>query len=348
MEKKNIFLDTSIFVNQCFCFDNKQLQTLIQLKEEGKLNLYITETIKEEVLNRIKYSIEQGKKVIKKDAHILGAHLNIDENNIIKNLQNKFSNYLEHFKIINLPTENIGNTIIKNYFGNKPPFDTSKEKKKQEFPDAFILETIKYWCNENNQNAIFISSDKDCKTFIDSFNKLSYEESLSKFLDKINKENNLFDTANKIYNDNLQDIELSLEKLIENIESFDYEIYYASTRDYQKGYMEPNFEIDNIDITEYPKIIEKELIDIDETSAYYNITISYKISAEFHSEDYSYAIYDDEDDKWYGVKNEYINKEYEIVIDNLDLTINLSNETFEIETEIKELKPVIKFYETID
>ena len=56
----NIFIDTSIFKDQCFDVENRQFQSLERLRQSGLINLFITDVVKAEVENRIKFEVEDG------------------------------------------------------------------------------------------------------------------------------------------------------------------------------------------------------------------------------------------------------------------------------------------------
>ena len=53
-------------------------------------------------------------------------------------------------------------TVFQKYFQKKPPFGPGK--KKEEFPDAFVLTSIEDWCSWKNQKIYVVSTDGDMQS----------------------------------------------------------------------------------------------------------------------------------------------------------------------------------------
>jgi len=302
----NILLDTSIFVNQCFCFENKYLKGLSRLKQAGLINLFITDVIKSEVENRISISIKNGAKVIKKDAHILGAYLDIDPKKIINDITTKFHEFLFlNTTTLDVPEYYIGKRIINKYMNNEPPFDNAKENKKQEFPDAFIIETFADHLEMYDSKGIFLSNDKDCITFIKNNDRLEYMDNIGALLDRLNRENEAFTSKiTQAMNDEKSNLISTLNDFIEklDLENYDYstdELSHNSLLDYT---------IETIDYEPNSIILnrsEYEILDIDPEENYVQILIPirYQVNSILDAKDYTNAIYDREDDRYYFVEN---------------------------------------------
>lgn len=54
----------------------------------------------------------------------------------------------------------------------KPPF--GETKKKDEFPDAFVLAALEGWCEKNNERIYVASTDPDLKLFCETNQNLFY------------------------------------------------------------------------------------------------------------------------------------------------------------------------------
>lgn len=348
-ECKNIFVDTSIFEKECFRFDEKSnIAKLIKHKENGSIKLYLTDIIKKEILSRIKYNVEEEYSKYEK-LRIIKNICFKSKDDFINDLIEKFNSNLKHFEIINTDTK-ITNSIFENYFNNKPPFDKARKDKKHEFPDAFIIKMVKQWAENNGQKAIFLSGDNDCETYINACGGLlCLKNNINELLDDINKENDCYELSNCIYDENLEYINDDLEDIVKNIPISKYEIYYASMRDYQEGFCEPEFVLDSLDYNGNFEILQKNIVHIDtkNNQVYIFLKISYEVTANFELDDYSEATHDSEDDIYYNVKHISKNDNYEIILDDLEILIDIENKNYEILSESDDLYPEIKFYEPI-
>lgn len=348
-ECKNIFVDTSIFEKECFRFDEKSgIAKLIEYKNNGDIKLYITDIIKDEIISRIKYNVKEEYSKYKK-LRIIKNICFKTEDDFVKELTEKFILNIKHFEIINTNSK-ITKSIFENYFNNKPPFDKEKESKKHEFPDAFIIATVRQWAETNRKKAIFLSADNDCETYINSCNGLlCLKKDISGLLDDINKENDCYELSNSIYNENSDNIADELEYIVENIPIEKYGIYYASMRDYKDGFCEPEFVLDSLDYNGNFKILQRDIVYIDSKNkqGYINFKVSYEVNAYFEMDDYSEATHDSEEDIYYNVKHISKNDKYEIVLDDLEVLIDIENKDYEVLSESDEFYPEIKFYEPI-
>ena len=74
----------------------------------------------------------------------MGIYVKIpDKKTIHQRAKDIFAKFLEDCKVERLDTGSINlEEILEDYFAVRPPFENS-EKKKKEFPDAFIAEEIK-------------------------------------------------------------------------------------------------------------------------------------------------------------------------------------------------------------
>ena len=71
-----------------------------------------------------------------------------------------FNDFSKRFKCKNIDRDIDWKIVFQDYFSSSPPF--GKKNKKSEFPDAFILEMLKYFVNES---LTIISSDNDFKSW---------------------------------------------------------------------------------------------------------------------------------------------------------------------------------------
>ena len=179
-ESTNVFLDTSSFIKNNYLASNS-IKQLIQLSEELKIDLYITDIVKREVLKNMNEGLlslsitlsrnpiwknDKNSNVffnIKKDSNLISAFESIIRSGIIKVIKTPKKTMYEVFDL---------------YFNNEPPF--ANKKKKNEFLDAFILLTIEDWCEKNNSKAILFSNDEDQLAF--NSNNFKVDSDINSFL----------------------------------------------------------------------------------------------------------------------------------------------------------------------
>lgn len=348
-ECKNIFIDTSVFEKECFRFDeNSKFARLVEFQEKGDIKLYITDIIKDELISRIEYNVKEEYPQYNK-LRIISNIYNKNENDFINELKKRLELNIKNFEII--PTDtNITKDIFDNYFSNKPPFDKEKKDKKNEFPDAFIIEMVKKWAEKNYKKVIFLSNDNDCATYIENSNGIiSLKKDIKEILDELNSEDECYKKAIEIFDENIVSIEEEIEQIVLAIPYDKYEIYYASMRDYKDGFNAPDYEIESIDYEGDFKIIEKDIVFISTTTkeTYINIKVSYNINAYFELEDYSEASYDDESDKYYNLKQISKSDDYVITLEDIELLIDTENNTYELLSKPNDFSPEIRFFEPI-
>ena len=347
----NIFIDTSIFKDQCFDVENRQFQSLERLRQSGLINLFITDVVKAEVENRIKFEVEDGAKLVKKKARTLWTYFNTKKEDITQDLLNKFNNYIKkNFTLIEVPENGIGKRIIYNYLNNKPPFDTSKEDKKHEFPDAFIIEAIAEYLEERNWKGIFLSGDHDCISFINNNERLDYEEKIGTLLNRLNTKNDectaKISQAMNNQNSNLVSV------LNAFLESLDIDHYGYDTDELsQNSFFD--FDISSVDYIEDSLEFSRTdyyIYDIDSETEYVQLAISvqYQVNAVLNADDYSNASYDKEDDRYYFVENIEIDNRFQVEEVEIVVGLNIETGEFEVISEPDEINTEFNIDEPLD
>lgn len=173
---KNIFVDTNIIESNNF-FHGTYFQSLLHYSRSGIINLYMTSVSKMELINRMKIRLIESKEEHNK----LVKSLNKPKSRILKNfiqyqdlelspikieeslneLIKKLELIIESANIKIIDTKNINiEEIFELFYFNMPPFGQD-EKKKYEFPDAFIVKSIDTWCIANKKKMIFLTKDND-------------------------------------------------------------------------------------------------------------------------------------------------------------------------------------------
>jgi len=349
---KNVFIDTSVFRKYNFDFEHKSIKRLIELSSIGVINLFITDIIYNEVIANIKADVILAcKKISVSDASILK---NIDEfkklldpESITDKLMTNYKKFIMSASIVILPTNPmVSKIVIDNYFNAKPPFGV---KKKDEFPDSFILETVLSWCKDKGENAYLISTDPDWKVFCENNKNLeikeNFEEIINLFLRQEKDLKQLILFTDKLIEDNKDLILIDIKDSISKIPSYRYDIDYGLSP--KEHYCDaPGYEIANIDVIDIVDFIEIELVEISKNSAIYNIIAETLLNVEYYLEDYSYASYDKEDDKWFNVETDEPVKTHRVNI-NVELEILYSyddSDSFDIKFITPQDKIELAFY----
>lgn len=315
-----VFLDTSIFEAENF-FLGRNLIKLCELSKNKIVELKITDIIYEELKQRIKSNISKAQISTKKTFQAINGEgkilknveglnnlyslLNIDFFEVERALLIKLEEFLEKydFEIINSNISNISE-VFNDYFNIAPPF--KEGAKKNEFPDAFSLNTIKQWAKKNNEKIFFLTQDSDFLQI--SYKNIDITHTISTLLDYITRHNNEIHISfieNKIKE---YDFDYNIEKVLEDkdfeqlIQAIENDIFiYGDYYDPEIGDMEKYYV--TIDSKQINSIIQSK-------SVTFEINASISIDIELSYYDISNAFYDKEDDEWYGKEPKSTIKNY--------------------------------------
>lgn len=173
-----VFIDTCIYENKNFQFLTYELGKLMQLCEENKLTLLLTDLIRYEVENHIeKHSVETAR-VLKRAKDDLRLLRNIPQFStygifeekltpemISEEIKINFRGFLKACDAEVIPVSKASiEEIVQSYIQSKPPFSI---RKKEEFPDAITLSSLKRVAFERGHNIYIISSDEDMRSYCD-------------------------------------------------------------------------------------------------------------------------------------------------------------------------------------
>lgn len=309
---KNVFIDTSIYIQQNFNFEHNLFEDLIHLIDSGYISLYSTEITHFEIISNIEKRAEDVRTHLKgltKKGGVFrhtSPFKSVFEKNILdialNEIKESYRVFIEEAAVENIPVNTVDiNMIFNKYFTHQPPFS---EKKKTEFPDAFVLEAIKKWCSSNKQEIIIISKDNDMRDFCNNNKDLILVDSLAELMDNFTSNDQLkkYNRVSSIYVQNKKVIEeYVMYNILEN-----HNIEVADTYAY----------LDGISIEEIKVIGEVLVSRIDQTKAYLNFNICFSYKAYLSVLDESNSIYDSEAKGWLieEYKNETIENSLEIPI----------------------------------
>lgn len=173
----NVTIDTNIFEANHFDFGTgSTMSVLAKQIQNGKVKLVLSDIVIREVEKHISNRVDEvcgkARKLRQDYLHILpeqyltniGLELYIqipEKGTIHEKAQKVFADFISHCNVERLNTGGINiEKVLDDYFSVCPPFENS-EKKRKEFPDAFIAEEIKNRFGSDETVAI-ISQDKQC------------------------------------------------------------------------------------------------------------------------------------------------------------------------------------------
>ena len=334
-----IFIDTSIFESENF-FLGRNLKNLCDLSKDNIVELKITNIVYEELKQRIKANILKSQISTKKSLQTLNGDgkilknikslqnlyslLNIDFHNVEIQLLKKLDDFLKefNFEIINSNISDV-NEVFNNYFNTKPPFKDGA--KKNEFPDAFSINTIKKWAEKNYEKVIFLTNDSD---FLEiSIKNIDNTHTISTLLDHIARQ------THEIHIKFIED---------QNIEyDFGYEIREALEKNYTlqlKQALEEDIffyadlydpEIDDLE-NFYATIDSMKINSIEQNKkVVFETTSSISFDTKLSYYEILNAFYDKEDDEWYGKEPKIILKSFSAnVICLIEFHYNINDDFF--------------------
>jgi predicted nucleic acid-binding protein len=197
-----VFLDAQVYEGNSFNYANTAFRSLIEQLESKRLRLVTTDiTVRETMAGiekNLKRDLAQVRKSVK-DARVLRncdlpdvgtALAALDVDKIVAHVQKGFTDFLAKHKahVIDTSTQPAGDVFTK-YFTETPPFGTGD--KKAEFPDAFALQALLEWCQDNNEELFVVSGDKPIRDACKEHANLFSMESLAQLLDHVTADKKL-------------------------------------------------------------------------------------------------------------------------------------------------------------
>ena len=304
-----VTIDTNIFDAAKFDLsDNSTIRLLENYVKKGKIKVILSEIViresKKHISNQVK-SVCGIARHLRADALKISTEHLIDYiglNEFLKIIDNKekneyaakgeemFDKFISDLNAEILGTELIDlDPIIDDYFEIRPPFQEG-EKKRKEFPDAFIAQQIRKRFGENEAVAIISNDDGFKKACCESSNHYFFS-SLGDLYDAINKEEAAYSETISI----IKELQLRISSTLlghiksnENIVvrglSYDKD-GIPSGYDYDETYLH---NISNISFSVH------SIDEITEKKSIITLSCNAKISADCYFKDYANAPWDDE------------------------------------------------------
>jgi PIN domain len=227
LKGKRVFVDTQVFRQARFAVSNPSFTKLRELCEARKLTLVTTEITRREIDANILELAHETKSALTKvadvaatllqpDIVIFGVQANkLTADNLAAALVKQVNGFFEkcHVEQLALPRATLA-TAIDLYFKKQPPFS---DKKKSEFPDAFVLEALKSKAGINDEIVYAVSKDPDFANACEQHPHLECVETLPHFLDRYNAHADTINQVHATVKKNFKQIEKQLQGIVESL-----------------------------------------------------------------------------------------------------------------------------------
>ncbi|WP_333232751.1 PIN domain-containing protein [Microcoleus sp. Pol12B5] len=326
-----VALDTQVFDSYNFNYNSKVFQTLVTLAQQEKIRLLLTSVTLHEIRSHItegavltSKAVEQAVNDLNKkrfkpqgDTKRVKISANSDLLNEFKKKVQELAPNFEQinqelldqlkaflqatgFEIIEVDRVSVVD-IFENYFSGTPPF--GEGKKKYEFPDAFALLALQKEAEDRNRIIYVVSGDADWEKFCSSSEYLSLIGKLDELLETIIQETDSdeFDACYELYSDKKDEIKEYIENKFSDL---NFSMDLSGTSLIEWGSEEIEVEVKSVDII-HSSLVHIDDSDADQPSVVFELEAEVHYDAKVSYESLEYAIYDREDDRYYGVEKIY-------------------------------------------
>ena len=164
-----IFIDTNVFVKESYFLENNSINKIKELAEDGYVSLLWPEIAFNEVKSHVvRDMLEAFEQVCCKNTRVLRNDedfqdycqkgKDVVEGKALKLLEN-FKSKTNAYIIPNSYCTDVDD-VFRKYFDKKKPFGSGK--KKDEFPDAFIIQALETYCKKMAlKKVLVLTNDKD-------------------------------------------------------------------------------------------------------------------------------------------------------------------------------------------
>lgn len=318
-----VTIDTNIFEAAKFDLsEGSTIQLLQNYVKEGTIkvilsNIVIRESKKHlrKQVNRIcNISRKLRTEVLKESTEHLINHIGLnrlleierDKSALILKSEELFDAFLEEINTEVLNNDLIDlDTIIDDYFEINPPFEEG-EKKRKEFPDAFIACQIRKRFDGIEDVAVVSNDDgfkKACKNAENHF----FFNSLGELYNAINKEKEAYTETINIIKDIQFRISSAISKYISYNENIDVKGLSYDKDGIASGYDYDEFYLENLEDTSF---CIHSVDQISEKTSIVTLNCSAKISVNCYYDDYNNALWDSENKNYVFVDTIKIREEH--------------------------------------
>lgn len=293
-----VFVDTSMYESKNFQFHQHALGRFKELCGEHILYLLINSVVEGEVRSHLIEKANEAAKHVKefkKTIRILrnlpelshyGIFEELQKSSVEQLLLEKFKEFIDEavYEVIDLDVASIS-AIVERYFNKKPPFSN---KKKDEFPDAIILESLLSWAKIKKTKVYVLSTDGDMRDYCDLHGEyLSCVDDLDKFINLVVKTEDKLSDVSKFAEEQFDIHANEIKKILEDKINI---IEYSTT-----GYFDNEVE----DVNAYGlSIIDRNIIKASREYAEFSLSIKFTVEAWHRLIDCDRSIWDSEDRRY--------------------------------------------------
>lgn len=292
LQSRNIFIDTSIFIGQNYSYHGSVFQNIVRLSANRQARVFITDITLREVISHIEADVSracQAATKLQKDARILrnittppytGLFEKTDADSAVTELKRQLNAFLAGASVETISTSDVSvKTIFDKYFNRQPPFGDGK--KKDEFPDAFVLEALEDWCKEHNERMYLVSTDGDLKDHCVNSNNLVTLEKLAEFISLVEFHDEILaPTVDALLEKNATAVEESVSQEFLN---------QGFWIDDQEG------DVNEVNVKNI-EILDRLVLEVDQNTAAIQVDAKIMFEADITYDDLDTASYDSEDE----------------------------------------------------
>ena len=303
-----VTIDTNIFDAAKFDFcDTSPLKILENYVKNGKIKVVLSDIVVRESKRHIADQVKKICGIMRKaratalegsTEHLintigLGEILRIitNKDELISKGEEMFDDFLRtiNAEILGADLIDVG-LILGDYFETKPPFENG-EKKKSEFPDAFIAQQIRKRFGETEE-VVIVSNDKGfIRACRESENHLFFN-SLGELYNAISKEDAAYDETMAVIKELQLRISAAVNEYIKDNENIDVHGLSYDKDGIESGYDYNEFYLHSIsDVTFGVHSVDE----ISEKTSIVTLSCKADISADCYYEDYANAPWDPEE-----------------------------------------------------
>lgn len=199
-ERSYIFLDTAIYVQEGYRFQENSLGKLAHLSHDDELKLVVPEIIKKEVAYKLREAAEEHVSKLERaaDSNIIGLisesdrkrlrlDIKLDKDAVVASIGETWNFYCTRCNAASVPLSSINlQEVVTSYFDGNPPFQ--KGRKRHEFPDAFAVSSLRAFAMQASGRPIYVvSKDKGLLEAFSNDSRYLCREDLSEILDDYNR-----------------------------------------------------------------------------------------------------------------------------------------------------------------
>ena len=287
-----IFLDTAAYEAESFNTESTHFKALAKHLESDRLRLVITDITKTEVHQRIdkrcREELDSLRKMRKK-ARVLRSASRVQQLGVFSNahlddaptqLRGAVDKFLDdHETIVVQAMAQDAGPVFERYFAMNPPFGPGPKRK--EFPDAFVVEALIDWTDEQADNTLLVvSEDVLFRKAIEESEQIEAVETLSVLLDRVASEDAAL--AAFLRTQIIGRLDSTKDRAKEEFESLGFHV--------KDEWGDVEMEITKIDLNGEP-----DLIDISESEVTAELSLDVQYEAHLSYDDSSTGTYDREE-----------------------------------------------------